>query len=636
LKPTVMDDIARSGNLGGVQHAMKLDEHGLAHIMSLLTDLYSDPLMAIIREYSTNALDSHIEAGVTRPIEISTPTGLAPMFVVRDYGIGMSADDIRDIYSKYGASTKRGTDDQVGMLGLGCKSGLTYTPQFTLTGVKDGIMTFVSISRNNDGTGVMEVIDSRPTNEPNGVVVAIPVKSQDFQLLNSKVRHFFRFWKPGAALVDGKDPSNLGDMKVGGNFYIVDGLSQDMVVMGNVAYPLESRIHVSGRYNRNDFGVVAFVDIGDVHFVPSREALHYTKKTNETLGRLRREFADALLPAVESVIAKCETHADAVKAYIEWTQRLDIRSATLQYKGLAIQTYYKGDGWVYFPDGRRSAIQPFRGLEHRYIEKTVVVTGFDAEKVTSTTRAKLRFWSQQNNFYPHSFTLVKDMFGAPWTDTIRQVTFDDIKALKIPRNPNPAVKKEAEYDTFDRSRQWFSDKTPASKIDQTKPIYYIARSEKPLRWTTLTPNLGDATIVELNKNRWEKFVRDFPTAKHLRVFIEESLNKAKDALTEDDKMCMEMPWYLKNLLSKMDSSKVLDPQIKMLIDTSSDSTKVHSVTLKNYQTWVKIAQEFNMSYPSNRVRNVLTHYPLVKDGMDGPYNDHFYLYVNAVYTARNV
>jgi sensor histidine kinase regulating citrate/malate metabolism len=105
----------RTGELGGVKHAMSFDENSVAHLMSVLTDLYSDPELAVIREYSTNALDSHIAAGVDRPIEITLPNGLSPFFKIRDYGTGMDASDIETIYSKYGASTKRESDTQVGM-----------------------------------------------------------------------------------------------------------------------------------------------------------------------------------------------------------------------------------------------------------------------------------------------------------------------------------------------------------------------------------------------------------------------------------------------------------------------------------------------------------------------------------------
>ena len=74
--------------------------------------------MAVLREVTTNALDAHVAAGVTRPSR-STPTELAPVLTIKDYGVGLSVEDIRNIFSQYGASTKRETNDQVGSLGLG-------------------------------------------------------------------------------------------------------------------------------------------------------------------------------------------------------------------------------------------------------------------------------------------------------------------------------------------------------------------------------------------------------------------------------------------------------------------------------------------------------------------------------------
>src|SRR5512146_2284489 len=143
--------IAVDSTVKGEDVAMSIDQTALAHIMNVLTDLYADPELAVIREYSTNALDSHIEAGISRPIEVTTPTALRPLFTVRDYGVGLDADDIRDIYSRYGASTKRQTNDAVGMLGLGCKSALAYVDQFTLAGITGGQRMLVSIARDETG-----------------------------------------------------------------------------------------------------------------------------------------------------------------------------------------------------------------------------------------------------------------------------------------------------------------------------------------------------------------------------------------------------------------------------------------------------------------------------------------------------
>ena len=60
--------IKRASTFTGQSIEMSIDTNSLAHIMSVLTNLYSDPEMAVLREYSCNARDSHLAVGQTRPI----------------------------------------------------------------------------------------------------------------------------------------------------------------------------------------------------------------------------------------------------------------------------------------------------------------------------------------------------------------------------------------------------------------------------------------------------------------------------------------------------------------------------------------------------------------------------------------
>ena len=98
---------------------MTIDPSGMAHVMAILTNLYANAPLAVLREYATNARDSHVAAGSDRPIEVDLPTDLNPSLVIRDFGVGLSEQEIIDVYARYGASTKRDTDDQVGAFGLG-------------------------------------------------------------------------------------------------------------------------------------------------------------------------------------------------------------------------------------------------------------------------------------------------------------------------------------------------------------------------------------------------------------------------------------------------------------------------------------------------------------------------------------
>ena len=94
-----------------------------AHIMRILRDqLYSDKVLAVLREYSSNAWDANRMVGRGNiPIEVNLPTLMQPYLSIKDFGPGLSRDDVFNVYTQYGASTKHDSNIAVGMPGIGSK-----------------------------------------------------------------------------------------------------------------------------------------------------------------------------------------------------------------------------------------------------------------------------------------------------------------------------------------------------------------------------------------------------------------------------------------------------------------------------------------------------------------------------------
>ena len=112
---------------------MSLDLDSAQILMQMLSkNLYSDDIGSAIRECASNALDSHRRAGVDTPIVVSLKAASYNNyeFCVEDFGIGLDADDVRNIISKYGKSTKRNSATELGMMGLGFKAPLAYSSSF--------------------------------------------------------------------------------------------------------------------------------------------------------------------------------------------------------------------------------------------------------------------------------------------------------------------------------------------------------------------------------------------------------------------------------------------------------------------------------------------------------------------------
>lgn len=159
---------------------MKISEAAMSHVISRLTDLYDDPIVATVREVISNAIDTtlRVKKENQQPVKVLMPTELRDTFTVTDYGEGMSIEDIRNIYSKYGASTKVLDMTQIGAYGLGAKAPLSYCSSFVVTSTKDGITTVVNVSK-TEVANTMNIISSKETGLPNGTTIQIPVRESD-------------------------------------------------------------------------------------------------------------------------------------------------------------------------------------------------------------------------------------------------------------------------------------------------------------------------------------------------------------------------------------------------------------------------------------------------------------------------
>lgn len=327
---------------------MSIDEEGLAHIIRVVTDLYADPDSACLREYSANGLDSHVEAGQTRPVEVTLPTNIKPSLVIQDWGTGMSKHDIKTIYSKYGASTKRKSNKFIGALGLGCKSALSMTPSFTLTSVKDGMKVVAIIHRGEDGVGEIEYVMEIETSDPNGVTVSIPV-TDNIGDYASKAKAIFITWARGTILVDGKEPAlsisaDEDFVKLGKAGYLSrQGVQTSrwssarngniVVNMGGIGYPVDQKQMDTLITNikddqfpqsmrgtlgsiktaiRNSLTLVVNVDLGDVDLVPSRESVRWTRKSVDAVSLKIKDAILALPAALADDFKDCKTHLDVL------------------------------------------------------------------------------------------------------------------------------------------------------------------------------------------------------------------------------------------------------------------------------------------------------------------------------------
>lgn len=138
------------------------DDDSMKKIVGILTsDLYKNKPGAVVRELSTNCLDAHRLNDSKEQFTIQIPTTYNNNFlVIRDYGPGLSQDDMKNLYTKYGKSTKDKVNDYTGCLGLGSKSPLSICSNFLVTSYHEDEVNTYSVYLNPDGEPALMMINS--------------------------------------------------------------------------------------------------------------------------------------------------------------------------------------------------------------------------------------------------------------------------------------------------------------------------------------------------------------------------------------------------------------------------------------------------------------------------------------------
>lgn len=620
----------------GEKIAMSLDENALVHIMNVLVGLYQDAELAVIREYSTNARDAHVEVGQTKPIEVDLPTQITPYLKIKDYGIGMDRDDIAEIYSLYGASTKRNTNTQIGSLGLGCKSALAYSNQFSLVGYKDGVMTKVSISRDDTGAGSMTILDECKTDETNGVEIIIPVKNG--HTFKTKAENFFAFWDKGTVLINGKEPEQIQGLRISDKIFVMDGSinstyfkNRDFVVMGGVPYPVQLDLGLKYGYN-----IVAYVEIGDVGFVPSREALDDSNKTLARLDRIKQEFNDEVAKSVQIEIDKATTKTEAVKALIKWRRSMGSLPTGVKYQGVEIPVRITDSRIIRtdFQSWHPGTHEKLTQIDIEYLSNSIFVTDFDGRSFRAPHKNKLLKWSKESGIKSSYFLLFDGDLPdicKDWVEATKIISFNVIKEIKLPRTIAGGSKQiKGSYDVSVKNKGY--KETLGADINNDNEVFWLTKHDFGHRdWDVMSltfEKYPDATIVRLPENRVNKFCRDFPAAKWLKNEIQAIYDKLVAELTKDEILSLTIKsHYATEKIKLLEIDKVNDPELKSIIKAiNMDISKVkQSLSRYRYIVMPKDVRIINWVNPLNK-------YKLMNDiYIRHTSIDHLYVYLNTAY-----
>lgn len=312
-------EIIKGGSFG-TESALRIKASPKA--FKILSDgLYSDKILAVIREISCNAFDAHVDAGKGDvPFTIHLPNAISPNFVIRDNGKGISPENMENIFTVFFESTKTQSNDVVGCLGLGCKSPLSYTDSFIVDSFYGGYKHTYSIYKNESGIPSCLHLSSEVSGEPTGVCITIPVKQSDFYSFSEKAKTVYTQFavKP---IIKG-NPIDIPNKNYIISNHIFGLRNRDwrssQAIMGNISYPLND-LHTSDiQDNIKDvlgLDIDIFFNIGELDVSASREKLSYDKTTVANIKNKVAMVIDTLENTINDAIKDCATLWDARVMY---------------------------------------------------------------------------------------------------------------------------------------------------------------------------------------------------------------------------------------------------------------------------------------------------------------------------------
>ena len=286
-------DIANTHESSGLTKVcdFQIQTNGIM-VKALTSRLYSNPISSVVRELASNALD----ANRSEPMEIHVPTLLDPSFRIRDKGPGLSRTSMVEVFTRFGESTKRNTNSQIGGFGLGAKSPFAIANSYTVVSSHAGTKTTYLASIGSDGMPALHEVSSQPTNDT-GLEIIVPAKPSPAWV---EALSQIQFFEP-RPIIQGctfEFPNVIYDTP---NYLVVSG-GKPSVLVGPVAYPLN--------VSHFDYGVPPFAfkfPIGTLEVTASREEIVYSTATKNVITAALKSARAHYSAVVSDMIVKCKT-----------------------------------------------------------------------------------------------------------------------------------------------------------------------------------------------------------------------------------------------------------------------------------------------------------------------------------------
>lgn len=256
---TEVEDAVVSTNLKTRDIGFEVNPTSVGH---MLDSLYSDIVGTILRELTTNAIESHMVAGTDKKVAIQLPTSLDQNLYFRDFGTGLNEEETIKYLGTLFSSNKNQNNDLPGGYGLGAKSPLALVDSFIIEVVKEGIKnTYTWVKERGKLPRFINVAENEKTTEPNGVFYNIPLENNP-KISGYRIKELFAE-KANKQLLGFKDQIMFVDNILEKEYSKLIDVS-DSVWTHNIIFDSDKLMISSEKNSSYSYGNKFFVSIGNV------------------------------------------------------------------------------------------------------------------------------------------------------------------------------------------------------------------------------------------------------------------------------------------------------------------------------------------------------------------------------------
>lgn len=384
-----------------------------AHMMDILSKkLYTNPELAVCRELVCNAIDSHKFVNSLKKVEVTMPSVFNDFrFIVKDYGTGLSEEDVLNLYTTYGQSTKQGSNDFIGGLGIGSKSPFALTEEFSVVSRYRGTATTYHCYKQK-GLPVCTKLSAVKTDEHDGMTITVPFNVHNYASFCVRAIEAFRAMSKelvevsyDCAVVYFEDLFKNVDIQFKHkNLVVYKGkyYSTDFNIrMGQVMYKAPMSWVTGDTFN---YGPSVFLElpVGSVPIAASRESIEDCEASKEIVTKhlqdIFKDYAEQnIKDRYESEHLTYQTYYKVAKALKGSYKFLDAhRDAWNEFansKGLCVYNDFKSTQVFFYRDSEK--IRLVNGNYHsEFKEDTVFIVDDMPEAKTRSVKTLLTCWNR--------------------------------------------------------------------------------------------------------------------------------------------------------------------------------------------------------------------------------------------------